>query len=332
MNGMSTQERLQALLHFQSFDRLPIVEWAVWWHETLNRWYQEGLPGQLRDRYEIQRHLGMDVWRQFWFHARTASCPKPAYHGAGLISNMDEYQSLKKYLYPKIDVENTIGAVRQEHERGDCGLWFTIDGPFWYPRTLLGIERHLFAFYDQPELMHQINQDITEWHLDLIKEICRVSQPDFCTLAEDMSYNHGPMLGKEQFEAFLKPYYEQLVPLLQENNIVIIVDSDGDVAEPAPWFEQAGIQGILPLERKAGVDIAQLRADHPEMRFIGHFDKMKLNQGESRMREEFERLLPTARKGGFAISVDHQTPPGVSYDQYQSYLQLFREYAIKAAE
>ena len=48
------------------------------------------------------------------------------------------------------------------------------------------------------------------------------------------------------------------------------------------------------------------------------------------MRAEFERLLPTAAKGGFLISCDHQTPPGVSYHDYQCYLGLFREYAEKA--
>ena len=66
------------------------------------------------------------------------------------------------------------------------------------------------------------------------------------------------------------------------------------------------------------------------MRFIGHFDKMTMNKGESAMRAEFERLLPTAAQGGFLISCDHQTPPGVSYNDYQVYLKLFREYAQKA--
>ena len=50
------------------------------------------------------------------------------------------------------------------------------------------------------------------------------------------------------------------------------------------------------------------------------------------MRAEFERLLPTAARGGFLISCDHQTPPGVSYDNYRTYLDLFREYAEKAGE
>ena len=59
---------------------------------------------------------------------------------------------------------------------------------------------------------------------------------------------------------------------------------------------------------------------------IGHFDKMTMNRGEAAMRAEFERLLPLMKTGGFIPSVDHQTPPGVSLDQYRSYLRLLEEY------
>ena len=119
---------------------------------------------------------------------------------------------------------------------------------------------------------------------------------------------------------------------MRAQGIIPIIDSDGDIAIPAYWFEEAGLKGILPLERQAGVDIASLRANHPKMKFIGHFDKMTMDKGESRMRTEFKRLLPTAAKGGFLISCDHQTPPGVSYDNYRTYLDLFREYAGKAGD
>ena len=68
------------------------------------------------------------------------------------------------------------------------------------------------------------------------------------------------------------------------------------------------------------------------MKFIGHFDKMTMNKGEAVMRAEFERLLPIAAKGGFLVSCDHQTPPGVSLQNYLTYLDLFREYAVKAGQ
>ena len=59
---------------------------------------------------------------------------------------------------------------------------------------------------------------------------------------------------------------------------------------------------------------------------IGHFDKMTMNQGEAAMRGEFERLVPLMKTGGFIPSVDHQTPPGVSLEQYRVYLRLLDEY------
>jgi uroporphyrinogen-III decarboxylase len=152
------------------------------------------------------------------------------------------------------------------------------------------------------------------------------------TFAEDMSYNNGSMLSKALFDEFMRPYYDRIIPALRKHGVLPIIDSDGDIAIPAHWFAEAGLEGILPLERQAGVDLASLRAEHPRMRFIGHFDKMTMDKGPAAMRAEFERLLPTAAKGGFLISCDHQTPPGVSYKNYQSYLALFREYAEKAGQ
>jgi uroporphyrinogen-III decarboxylase len=64
---------------------------------------------------------------------------------------------------------------------------------------------------------------------------------------------------------------------------------------------------------------------------MGGFDKMVMAQGEAPMRAEFERLLPVMRAGGFIPSVDHQTPPGVSLDNYRTYVRLLREYTAEAA-
>jgi len=189
----------------------------------------------------------------------------------------------------------------------------------------------LFAFYDQPELMHRINRENAEWMLRVIDRVCQYCVPDFMTFAEDMSYNNGPMLSKELFDEFMRPYYDLVVPALKARGIRAIIDSDGDVTEAVDWFAEAGLEGVLPLERQAGVDLAAIRAKHPRMRFIGHYDKMVMNRGEAAMRAEFERLLPVARQGGFLISCDHQTPPGVSLAQYRDYLRLFREYAAKCA-
>ena len=328
---MNTPERFRAAMDFRPFDRLPILEWAGWWDKTIERWHAEGLPEALTDRYDICRHFGLDVYKQDWFSVCASTCPGPASHGAGILGDAMDYGALKEHLYPADAVDLHAWQKRaEEQERGDVALWFTVDGFFWFPRRLLGIERHLYAFYDQPDLMHRINSDLAEWILGVIDTVCSVCTPDFMTFGEDMSYNHGAMLSRELFDEFLRPYYDVVIPALKHRGVMPIIDSDGDISQPAYWFEEAGLQGILPLERQAGVDIAQLRAAHPDMRFIGHFDKMTMVKGEDVMRAEFERLLPTAAGGGFLISCDHQTPPGVSYGEYQTYMKLFREYADRA--
>lgn len=331
---MTPRERFQAAMTFQPFDRLPMVEWAIWWDETIARWHTEGLPKNITDRYDLYTHFGLDRYMQDWIGARRPTCPAAATHGAPLIRTEADYEKIRPHLYPDIETDSKRwdqwARWADQQKRGESVLWFTLDGFFWFPRILMGIEPHLYAFYDQPELMHRINTDLVEWHVRVAEKLVSVCTPDFMTFAEDLSYNNGPMISKGQYDEFLHPYYARIIPLLKQHGIIPLVDSDGDVTIPAYWFEESGIEGILPIERQAGVDIARLRAEHPRMKFIGHFDKLTMNRGEAAMRAEFERLLPVAAKGGFLISVDHQTPPGVSYQEYLLYLRLFREYAEKA--
>lgn len=330
---MNTRERFHAVMNFQPFDRLPLLEWAVWWDKTIDRWHREGLPEEVIDRYDICRHFGLELYKQDWFDGRAAGCPQPLSHGAPVISSEADYERIRPFLFP----DNLVDAAQwqawaREQESGDAVLWFTVDGFFWFARWLLGIEPHLYAFYDKPKLIHRINTDLADWMLRVIEHVCSICVPDFMTFAEDMSYNNGPMLSKEMFDEFMRPYYNRVIPALRQQGIIPIVDSDGDISAPVHWFADAGLAGILPLERQAGVDIAALRLRHPQMRFIGHFDKMTMNKGREAMQAEFERLLPIAAQGGYLIGCDHQTPPGVSYNDYVTYLELFLEYAEKAGE
>jgi hypothetical protein len=56
---------------------------------------------------------------------------------------------------------------------------------------------------------------------------------------------------------------------------------------------------------------------------------MVMPKGENAMRKEFERLGPLMKSGGFIPSVDHQTPPGVSLEQYRSFRKLLNDYTSK---
>ena len=68
----------------------------------------------------------------------------------------------------------------------------------------------------------------------MLEQILAVCPPTFATIAEDMSYNHGPMISEKHFNEFVAPYYRQLIPRLLERGIIPIVDTDGDVTQLCP--------------------------------------------------------------------------------------------------
>ena len=325
---MTHVERFNAVMNFESVDRYPRIEWAGYWDKTVDRWHAEGLDPELNDRQAIRETLGLDPYSQFWIAPRGGDTPRPASHGAGILTDEAQYDTILHTLYQLPDfAADRFQSMARENANGDRVVWISFDGFFWYPRTLFGIEGHLFAFYDQPKLMHRMNRDLLDYNLNVLDSFCeQVCVPQFMTIAEDMSYNHGPMLSKDLFDEFLAPYYKPLVSELKKRGIRVLVDSDGDVEPLIPWLKEVGVEGILPLERMAGVDVTKIRADHPEWLMIGAYDKTVMKNGEEAMRTEFERLLPTMHTGGFIPSVDHQTPPDVSLENYRTYLKLLTEY------
>ncbi|HIJ72697.1 MAG TPA: hypothetical protein HPP83_01230 [Candidatus Hydrogenedentes bacterium] len=332
---MDARTRFQRLMRFESVDRLPVVEWATWWDLTLDRWRGEGLPADLTDQGDIRAYFGLDPVRQMWVGTRKASYPQPPAYGQGVLSTMDDYEKLRDLLYPEpeeaIDFDMLSEWAKQQ-AAGNMIVWITFEGFFDYPRSQFGIEKHFYAFIEQPETMAAMNADLAEHMVSMLDALCDVCTPDFMTFAEDMSYNNGPMISRDLFDRFMAPYYRQVVPELRKRGIIPFIDSDGDIEQLIPWFLDVGIDGFLPLERQAGCDIVAYREQYPQTRFIGAFNKLVMHQGEGAMRAEFERLLPAMKEGGYIPSVDHQTPPAVSMADYRLYLELLREYCAKAVK
>jgi hypothetical protein len=324
---MNHVERFRAIMDFKPVDRLPRWEWAMWWDLTIDRWHEEGLPVELNDVFDISQYFGLDPYKQFWFSTTNPTIEAVQHHIEGTVSNMDDYLRILPSLYP--DHSSAISVMRpwaKAQAQGEAVVWTTLEGFFWFPRTLLGFEKMMLSYSDQPELLHRINQDLLEYNLRLLEQIGETCVPTFITIAEDMSYNHGPMISRRNCDEFMTPYYLCLLERVKEINAVTIVDTDGDVTRLVPWLQSVGVEGVLPLERQAKVDGMALRDSYPTLRMVGHYNKLVMHLGEAAMREEFERLVPLMRTGGFIPSVDHQTPPAVSLDDYRLYLRLLDEY------
>ena len=327
---MNMRENFLSVMSFKKAERLPFVEWASWWNKTIDRWKTEGLPEKLSLGTDIMEYFGLDIVQQYWFNPRVNG-PRPAYHGSGILTDMtmQGYKELRSSLFPADCVTKSKESIKKwvkKQQDGDALIWITLEGFFWFPREIMGIQNHLYAFYDEPELIHMMNEDLLNFNKKVLDEFCELCIPDFMSFAEDMSYNKGPMISKSLFDEFLSPYYEKIIKKVNDYNILMFVDTDGDVTELIPWFYELGITGFLPLERQAGVDLCLIRQRHPNLRLLGGFDKTVMHLGEEAIRKEFERLSPIIKQGGFIPSVDHQTPPNVSLEDYKIYAKLLKEY------
>ena len=331
---MTNRERFDSYFinNIRSVDRMPMIEYAPYWNETLDVWHKEGLDPTLEgDR--VQQLMGLDP---LWYTSLDPigdGFKWPEITGAPVIESEEDYQKLLPHIYPKNPVDKLrdfIMARKEESDRGDFMFLLNLNGFFWWPRTVLGIENHLVSFYEQPELYHKICTDLLEYNVRTVKAFLECASPAFVLLGEDMSYNHGPMIGKNIWDEFLKPYYLKFLKEMKALNVTVIYDSDGMIEDIIPWLIECGFDGILPLERMAGVDINRLTEKYPDFKFIGGYDKTVMKNGEEAMRAEFERIFPAIKRGCYIPCVDHQTPPDVSTENYRTYIKLFREYAIKA--
>ena len=330
---MTASERFRRYLSGLPVDRAPAMEWVPWWDVTVSRWRWEGLPKEYASVEEIQDYFGLDKCIQTNTNSRTAATPQAPGQGLGIVEDEADWERVKKTLFPPVETvvsEEHFAYLQRTHDRGDTLHFFTVEGFFWYPRVLLGIENHLYSFYDQPELYHEMCETYSDWLIELFRYVFSHFHFDFMSFAEDMSYNLGPMISEACFDEFLAPFYRKVIPVIHEYGIPVFIDSDGDITQAVDWYAKVGADGMFPLERKAGVDVFAYLDKQPQMAFLGHFDKMCMKHGKEAMREEFERLLPSIRRGKVIPAVDHQTPPDVPMEYYKDYVALLFEYCAKA--
>ncbi len=333
---MNNRDRIKKTLSFdlKGLDRLPYGEWAPWWDETLERFRNEGMERELTP-LQTAEVLGIDPVFHLWVSPRDNKIP-PKEYGQPRIKDEKDYAKLKKeWLYTDqkiIDACNALKVHKPRIDAGEMALFLSVEGFFWFPRTLFGIEDHLMSFYDYPELLHEINHDCMQYNKRVLEAVCELCTPDYVTFAEDLSYNKGPMLSKAMFDEFMLPYYKGVVPEFKKRGIPTLMDSDGYIDVIVDWVLEAGLDGLGPLERQSDVDIVELRKKYPKLLMLGAFDKRVMHMGESAIRQEFERVLPVMQSGGYIQSADHQTPPEVSLEDYKLYRRLQTEYCKKAVQ
>ena len=269
-----------------------------------------------------------DGWiRKYYKHRDLVEEVKPP------VENMDDWLRLKKRAKEQLDkyfkdenIKRIYSPYKEGHEKGDYSIRLNITGYFWTPRDLLGIESHMIALYDYPEMIKDMNEFITQVYLDKLGKILEILPADLVYIMEDLSGANGPMLSPAHFDEFVGTYYKRLIPFLKSHGIKnVFVDTDGDFNILIPNFIEAGVDGFLPMDVNAGMDIVSVREKYPKLKFIGAFNKLMIAEGKAAIDKEFERLRPVIRQGGYIPGSDHQVAPSTSFENYLYYIEKLKK-------
>jgi uroporphyrinogen-III decarboxylase len=203
-----------------------------------------------------------------------------------------------------------------------------IPGGFDEPRQLLGEENLCYAYYEQPELIHDILTTIGDTAYKVLDIVSSKIPVDQLSIHEDMAGKSGCLIGPIQIDEFMKPYYRKIWDLLESRGTKMFrQDSDGNMNSVIDSFLDAGITEMYPMEPAAGMDIVEVRKKYgKKLALSGGIDKHVLRQSKEAIRKELEyKLQPLMREGGMVFGLDHRIPNGTPLENYRYYVKTARE-------
>ena len=233
------------------------------------------------------------------------------------------------------DPERVIPAAEIEEARKHAAQGNTVSvffcGPYGQLRAWMGFENLSLAFYEYPEMVHDMVEHWTELAVRQLRQVPLDVPIDMVNWWEDMASKNGPFVSPKMFREVLQPCYHRVMTEAKKHGCELgMVDCDGNPHDiVANWLEE-GVNIMFPLEVAAGVDPYSWRDEFGmAMRIRGGVGKEPLVQGGKAIDRELERLRPLFEQGGFIPHLDHLVPPDISYKNYCEYLEKKRKFIGK---
>ena len=196
-------------------------------------------------------------------------------------------------------------------------------GFYWRSREWMGTENLSYAWYDQPGLMHEMMEFIADFTIEVSRPILAETDVDYVMISEDMSMKNGPLLSPGTYKTFIFPHMRRLSDFFKSRGVkYVFVDTDGNCEALIPLLMDAGVDGIWPLERVAGMDPIALRKKFGrDLRLSGGVDKMEIAKDPAAIEKHLAEMVPLIEEGGFIPTIDHTAPPDISLENFRYYIK-----------
>ncbi|RFC44078.1 MAG: uroporphyrinogen decarboxylase [Verrucomicrobia bacterium] len=247
------------------------------------------------------------------------------------VSTPADFQDLKRRFRPSSPVR--YPAYWQQFQLPGWGLRqhplilgrnCSILGYYWRAREWMGTENLSYAWYDEPAMMHEMMEFITDFTIEVTRPFLAAGvKPDYVFINEDLSMKNGPLLSPDCYRTFILPELKKLVAWFKSQGVRwVVIDTDGNCELVIPPFMEAGVDAIWPLERASDMDPRDIRKKFGrDLRLWGGVDKRELAKDPAAIDAHLRTFQPLIAEGGFIPSVDHLVPPDVSLANFEHYMR-----------
>src|ERR1044071_6283758 len=120
------------------------------------------------------------------------------------VKNMDDWRKIKHhYEFSEERFGKDWEQSAREHREAGRVVTVSIPGGYDQPRQLLGEEELSMAYYEQPDLIHDIMQTIGDTACRVLDRVSTMVPIDQLNAHDDMAGNSGPMIGPKLVEQFM---------------------------------------------------------------------------------------------------------------------------------
>lgn len=299
-----------------------------------NNFICPGFPEEIledHDDWVLRRNSFGVIVREMKDHSTPSSFVGPPVH------TWEDWEKIKaERLQPNLEnrLPKDWPAIAQSYQDRSFPLILGGGQGFYgSPRYLLGDETLLTTFYDNPQLILDINEHLCNLWITLYDRVLQDTTVDMALIWEDMCYRNGPLISPAMFNKFMLPFYKRLTGFFRDHNIrIIFVDTDGNFWKLIPNFLEGGVTGFFPFEANADMNVAAVRAAYPRLQMLGGVDKTKIALDREAIDQELkQKVEPILSLGGFIPTIDHLVPPEVSWPNFSYYRGRLNDLIDQAA-
>ena len=245
------------------------------------------------------------------------------------VKTMDDWLRIKKWYEfseERVDREKIL-AQKALRDKGYISIQ-SVPGGFDEPRELIGEENLCIACYEEPEMIHDMLETLTDTCIKVMERTGDIVPIDCVSIHEDMAGKSGPLFGPKQVYEFMQPYYAKIWDCAKSYGARIFSqDSDGNMNPVIDAFLDCGVNCMYPCEPNSGMDIVEIRKKYGDRLCVkGGIDKFALRRGRDAIDRELEyKICDVTLGGGVVFGLDHRIPNGVHIDDYRYYVKKVRE-------